>query len=631
MVVFVGLLMLGHLTGLLWHIRTFAWWIPLKPVVLGPTEDWVVWGASFLVSISPNIVAVARRRVRSDFAMVMTSFIFPVLSLVSISWSYFVGGTLLVGSGFLVTYALVSRSTTLLGVSSRSAARMVCTEVFAFLSMVAAGGVVSLLLWRGGAISSLRLGQPDLWSTMLAIDLEVFLLVRPILAAVLLTVAVSAIIALFLMEPLRSIARRISAGAVKDKRPNEKLGQLDLTQQSRRVTIRKLLPYLILLASVGLGISITLYPYTVANVRGVLGSDMWFYSKKLGEMTRVSDAFLETDRSFVLLVLFVTRAATGLSTLWVLRLMPAFSSALLAVSSFVLVKEGTGRPWVAALAALMSVVSAQTSLGMGAGIIASWFAMSIANFALALVARSIRLRSELAAVGSALVLVVLLASYAYLWIIILAALVLVLLALIVSLPILDRRQAKYEVPLLGSVLVGAVLIPLAFLYIASGPLGFRVPGINPVLWFNQGWSHLTRVMTPDVFGSTLPALEEALDFAGNRVDLPFLTLLSIVGLLDTSSRTPSFGRIMAAMILVPIAVSLVTTDLLSTWRGLYVIPMYLAGALGAESIILRVNGEGSTWKRLGPLAFAGAFTGYIFLSHLSYSLRALYLLIMVSR
>jgi len=278
----------------------------------------------------------------------------------------------------------------------------------------------------------------------------------------------------------------------------------------------------------------------------------------------------------------------------------------------------------------MSVVSAQTSLGMGAGIIASWFAMSIANFALALVARSIRLRSKLAAVGSAFVLVVLLASYAYLWVVILAALVLMLLALTVSLPILDRRQGKYEVALLGSVLFGALVIPLAFLYVA-GPLGFRAPGLNPVLWFNQGQSYLTRVMTPDVFGSSLPALEEALDFAGNRVDLPFLTLLSIVGLLDTSSRTPSFGRIVAAMILVPIAVSLVTTDLLSTWRGLYVIPMYLAGALGAESIILRVNGEGSTWKRLGPLAFAGAFTGYIFLSHLSYSLRALYLLIMVAR
>jgi hypothetical protein len=57
----------------------------------------------------------------------------------------------------------------------------------------------------------------------------------------------------------------------------------------------------------------------------------------------------------------------------------------------------------------------------------------------------------------------------------------------------------------------------------------------------------------------------------------------------------------------------------------------MTGALGAASIIRRVNGHEST-LRTSPsrLAFAGAFVSYLFLTHLSYSLRALELLILVA-
>jgi hypothetical protein len=73
------------------------------------------------------------------------------------------------------------------------------------------------------------------------------------------------------------------------------------------------------------------------------------------------------------------------------------------------------------------------------------------------------------------------------------------------------------------------------------------------------------------------------------------------------------------------------TPMWLTWRGLYIIPLYLAGALGVESIIRRVNGSVPPWRSPSRLAFAGMFATYIFLSHLSYSLRALELLILVAR
>ena len=158
------------------------------------------------------------------------------------------------------------------------------------------------------------------------------------------------------------------------------------------------------------------------------------------------------------------------------------------------------------------------------------------------------------------------------------------------------------------------------------------------VWLGDAWTYLVQVQ-PQLLGSIWGVFEEALDFAGNRIDLPFLTLLSIVGLLDYRSQRRSFNRIVAAMVFVPFVLTVIIslssaspyTPMWLTWRGLYIVPLYLTGALGVESIIRRVNGSVSPWVSKSRLAFAGTFVAYIFLSHLSYSLRALELLILVAR
>jgi hypothetical protein len=65
-----------------------------------------------------------------------------------------------------------------------------------------------------------------------------------------------------------------------------------------------------------------------------------------------------------------------------------------------------------------------------------------------------------------------------------------------------------------------------------------------------------------------------------------------------------------------------------TWRGIYIIPLYITGALGVESVVRRVNGSESSWRSPSRLAFAATFVAYVFLAHLSFSLRALELLMM---
>jgi hypothetical protein len=294
-------------------------------------------------------------------------------------------------------------------------------------------------------------------------------------------------------------------------------------------------------------------------------------------------------------------------------------SVLLALSSFFLVREGTGRLWVSSLAALLSVVSAQTTLGMYGGIIANWFALSIANFTFAMIIRSIRLRSLLAAAGSIVLSLALLAGYAYLWVVAVVELLLALVGLIAAFRARDGSGWKYDVGILSGVIFGIVLIPLVFFVSAMPLLGLRPEGLDPYTWFALGWRY-AQAAGSETLGSAVTTLESSL--AQSRTHLPFIALLSILGLLDHAPQTRSFTKIIAAMVLVPLAIELVpNAPSYFALRGLYLLPLYVLAALGAESVIRRVNGRESAWKSPSRLAFAAAFTAYLVLSQLGYTLR----------
>jgi hypothetical protein len=642
--VFLSLVMLGSLTGMLWHIelqQQIHWWMKLNPSIFGPTVDWFAWAIAFLLTISPGLMTLARKRTELDALVLLTSLILPLLSVVTMSWSYFVGGTLLVCSGFLAAYTLVSRSATSLGIEPDFAARLVWIEVFALLMVAAAGGVVSILLERSSAVTALIPGDKvvvtDPWSGILTVDLEIFFLARPLLTTVFIALVVVALFVLF-REPFQSVVTSLSRRLAGEEYGTQE-GSHQASSRSSGNRLRDVLfPYVVLVASVLLGFSMALYPYTVAGFSGVLGSDSWFYLENLRSMGKLGDviSLLPTGRAVFLALLFFIKIATGLSVEWVVRLMPALLACLLATSGFVLVKEGTGRLWIAALAALLAVLSPQTALGTSAGIINNWFALSIANFAFALVLRWIRLRSKLAAAGSLALLLILFGSYAFLWVVVIVELAAILLASIIGSRTVGRREMKHEVTIFGSLLLGSVAI-LAVVSLLLSFLGPGVGGLDPGDWLVQGWSYVQTV-DPKLLGSVSRVFEEAFFSAGNRIDLPFLVLLSILGLIDMRSQTCHFDRMVSASILVPAMLMIIISSSSSaphalmylTWRGLYVVPLYVTGALGVESVIRRVGGGKSPWSSRTQLALSGAFAGYVILSSLGFSLRALELSIMVA-
>ena len=618
--VFLGLAILGDLVGVLRHVEgpwMFGGWIKLSPSV----QEWmalcVAWGACLLISACPSVAALARKKMRLEPVVALTFFVFPSLSLLIVPMSPDVGATLLVGSGFLVAYAVTSRARTLLGIDPSSARRLVCVVVFGLLALTAIGAVICVLLWQAGAFfaltSEISQVMMDVLLGVLAADLEVFYFGQPLLTPIFLTVALAAIVALF-REPICKSAERFVKSLVSE-RPTENEAQLPSPQSETHAS----LAYLTLVGALGLGIAATVYPPLQLHWPG--GADYPWYVGNLRPITGFRDVlpFLHGDRGLFLLLLSLTGTVTGATAEDVVRFAPAMLSILLVLSTFLLVREGTGRVWVSSFAALLSVVSAQMSLGMYGGILANWFALSIVNFTFAMVIRSVRLRSPLAAVGSIVLSLVLLTGYAYGWVVAVVELLLVLIGSLAAFRAAESNEWKRDVGILSGLIFGIVLVPLVLASIVAAPVvGFRLEGLNPINWFALGWRYALAAGGQTI-GSTLFALSFSL--AQSQIELPILALLSVLGLLDHAPQTRSFTRMIAAMVLVPFAIELVpNAPSYFPLRGLYLIPLYMLAALGAESVVRRVNGGESPWKIPAGLAFAGAFAAYLFVSQLGYTL-----------
>jgi hypothetical protein len=627
---FVGIVMLGGVIGLLWH--PFKTWIVLHPYIIGRIEDWVVWAGSFIISAIPCFVALARKRIQMDLALALTSFVLPVLSLAVMVLSYPVGAAALIGSGFLLSYTLVSQSARVLGIEKGTALRIVASEVFALLAVISAGGVISVLMWQDrflpALISGSYLTPSDEWLHMLGIDIEIFYLARPALAALLIVLAVAALMALF-KEPLESMAKLVTRNRPKPASNVRNPTDTKVEPASSASILRnKWLPYLLLIGSIVLAVVLTLYPYLSRENMKLLGSDSWFYIERMRSFTNITDATrsMESDRGLFVLLLTAVKIFTGASPESIVMLTPPFVSALLVLGTFMFVREGTARPWLASFAALLSVVSAQTTLGMAAGIYANWFGLAVATLMFALAVRAVRVRSPIAFLGAFVLSVILIGSYSYLWITAIAALCLAVVSSIFAFRSLSNREWVLETGITAIMFVGAVFAPVVALYLVSA-VGVQPATLDPNVWFQVGWNYLQGQVKTGAVGSALAALEQAFDFAGNRVDLPFLTLLSVVGMVDTGMLDRSFRRIVAGMVVVSLVFTILSPDIYLTWRGLFILPLYLTGALGAASVIRRVNRFGVSPDRRTQLAFAATFSLYLFLSLLSYSLRAIELLI----
>jgi len=146
-------------------------------------------------------------------------------------------------------------------------------------------------------------------------------------------------------------------------------------------------PRLLLVVAVALAFLVGLIPYrpTLNPMMTPVGVDAHFYIDYVNQMLGKSPAAAisyamgfawEGSRPLLLVPMYLT-AATGLvSATQTYEALPAILGPLLAVSTFIFVREGYKNEKIAAVASLFSVLSFNTTVGLWAGFYANWLALS---------------------------------------------------------------------------------------------------------------------------------------------------------------------------------------------------------------------------------------------------------------
>ena len=298
---------------------------------------------------------------------------------------------------------------------------------------------------------------------------------------------------------------------------------------------------LLVVGSVLVGAYVTLYPYLFERVGGMLGSDTWYYLAMLRDSREPFAVAISSDRPLFVLFILGLKYLTGASALSVAICTPLILSVLLSLSSYVLVRQGTKDTVFASVAALFSVVSSQTAIGLGAAIFANWFALAVANFFFALLLRAQMNKSATATVLASVVSLLVLLAHPYVWA---ASMTMIAIQGLGTLLAARSKPTDFRqsmIPLISIVLLNALFLSLASTQFASvrGSLDYGVSAVVSAV-------KATNVTNP------IAVLESTVDYARNRLDATVMIGLSIIGIADMSLLPRPFRRILGSMMIVPV-------------------------------------------------------------------------------
>jgi len=615
--IFLGLVILMPWADVTWNSN--YQYLRLNAYIFSTSVDLVLWVVAFAFSTVPYYASIRRDRgMLRDPLLTLSNLLLPLASTVIAIWSRDAAVAGLTISGFIVAYGLARRSFRLLRISSRDAFRIVASvtltclagvSLFSFLTMAMGGEEALGSLSTAAALSGEVLVNP--WLRAMILDLEFFSLLRPALPSLIIILAFVAILAVLSgsrIDPAGLLTKSLGRRSC-----DLRYGNCS-SSNSRLVSI---VAAILVIGSVSIGAYVTLYPYLFGHMDGLLGSDTWYYLRILRDTRQPQEITATSDRPLFTIFLFSMKWASGASAFSVVMYSPLVLSILLSLSSYALVRQGTRSALCASFAALLSTVSSATAIGLGAAILANWFALAVMNLFFALLLRAQTNRSVSATVLASVASVLVLLAHPYVWA---ASMAMVAIQGLGILLVTRSRSIEFKqgvIPLISVIALNAL-----FLLLVS------TQGATVHLSLAGGVSAALPVIKTINATNLTTILESTIAYARNRLDATVMAVLSIIGMADVSLLRRPFRRILGSMMIVPVIFTLLAPDVSWTWRGLYLLPMYLGAALGARSVILRTNSPTvrSTHESILRFAFMSSLSGYIFLSCLAWALRATLLL-----
>ncbi|MEM3022298.1 MAG: hypothetical protein QW645_02105 [Candidatus Bathyarchaeia archaeon] len=559
----------------------------LRIALMGLEADRLAWLASALLAFSiPILLAILRRRAHWVWAIWH-------LALASIFSICFRGGATAPAVAASALAALTS-PLALGGPVARSRVGMALAPSFALLALAAieafsCAALASMALLRAhspaGPFTILSIPQIR-WT--LAFEFKYPYALYPIFAWLVVLFALS-----WLSSPIahRASAEGRSMGG----------GSPRLYSIWPRAAI-------LLWAGLSLGAIAVYFPYfSPQHPPKLVGVDSPWYLRNLERIAGIEslfELFQAEPRALSLSLLYGIKVLSGAPSISVIQAAPILLMALSALSTFWLVKIGSGDSKAAALAGLLSIFSVQLAVGMYAGIYANWLALSIMALHFGSVLKASRSRRWL--IPSAALACLLFAAHS--WTGALAAAILGLYFLF-NLPGALGGDKESLSALLAS---GALLVFEAI-------LALSLLGATKALPYAANF--LSFLSPSNALAAISNLRETVATYVAGFLFNPAAFLMGALGIFG--ARGKAFRRLLSAW-LAPCSALMLMAGPFYQWRAIYVMPIPALAALGlifALELFERCLGEGPAGKRvLGIEAIAALF---FILLNVNYALRCM--------
>jgi hypothetical protein len=336
------------------------------------------------------------------------------------------------------------------------------------------------------------------------------------------------------------------------------------------------LPRIALASACLLGVYVIQLPYHLQSVP--IGVDASFYVSELSQIRSLSSLtslIANQPRAPYLLLLFGIRELTGISAEATVTAGPIVLVVLLSVGTYAFTAVALGDEYVALTASVLSVFSVQTAVAMYSGIYVNWFALGEIALFYAFLTRWIDRGSKLALVGAIVFSNLVLLTHQWTWGILIAALGCQSLLALAS----ERRfrGAIKKREFMSTIMVADVSAAFAVLVFFTVSALHGQAGIFPGIL--GGYEILKSLALRYAVTVQYVLFTTITHYVGGFLANGPLFALAILGAWEARRLSGSFQRTVFSMLLVS-SILTVLLDSWYQWRVLFVIPYYLAAALG---------------------------------------------------
>ena len=336
-------------------------------------------------------------------------------------------------------------------------------------------------------------------------------------------------------------------------------------------------------AIVAIAVVVTSYAYIHSPDSSLVGSDAQVYYEWLNQMGQngLSNVF-QSDRPLTLLIMYTIKYFTTLSSLDTIRILPVICTVSLSLVVFWFVRTGTRKDQLALIAALFSVFSFQTAVGIYAYFLSNWFAIILGFVLLTCVLKSLQTRkwhyTLLASfLGMAMILI-----HLYTWVLTMALITVYVGIILVQ--ILRRRITEnQDIRRLVSVLVSNALFYAIYSLLPFGS-SVGASGLNVISYAS---SSLSLSALSNVYSGIASSVEL---WVGGLFANPLLLLLAIAGMFALKVQENKFERFLALWIAIPsIILFTVSPENFLFHRILYLMPIQILAAVGLQQLLLKMD------------------------------------------